>query len=254
MSKLQWKGSTLLAPVPAALVSCGTLEKPNALTIAWTGITCSDPPMTYISVRPERYSYDIIKESGEFVINLTSGAMARATDFCGVRSGREMDKLAATGLTVEPAKEIAAPVIAQSPLALECRVKQIIPLGSHDMFLAEIVAVDVEERLLDEAGKLHLEKAGLMAYSHGEYFAMGKKIGSFGYSVRKKRPKNPTGKRKNKRLPFRLSGRRFCFLGSLQGASRPAGPRRVAPRGGRRTGCPPGRCLRFAAASGGAAP
>ena len=154
MSKLQWKGSTLLAPVPAALVSCGTLEKPNALTIAWTGITCSDSPMTYISVRPERY------------------------------------------LTVEPAKEIAAPVIAQSPLALECRVKQIIPLGSHDMFLAEIVAVDVEERLLDEAGKLHLEKAGLMAYSHGEYFAMGKKIGSFGYSVRKKRPKNPTGKRK----------------------------------------------------------
>ena len=145
MSKLQWKGSTLLAPVPAALVSCGTLEKPNALTIAWTGITCSDPPMTYISVRPERYSYDIIKESGEFVINLTSGAMARATDFCGVRSGREMDKLAATDLTVEPAKEIAAPVIAQSPLALECRVKQIIPLGSHDMFLAEIVAVDVEE-------------------------------------------------------------------------------------------------------------
>lgn len=121
MSKLQWKGSTQLAPVPAALVSCGTLEKPNALTIAWTGITCSDPPMTYISVRPERYSYDIIKESGEFVINLTSGAMARATDFCGVRSGREMDKLAATGLTVEPAKEIAAPVIAQSPLALECR-------------------------------------------------------------------------------------------------------------------------------------
>ena len=169
MSKLQWKGSTLLAPVPAALISCGTLEKPNALTIAWTGITCSDPPMTYISVRPERYSYDIIKESGEFVINLTSGAMARATDFCGVRSGREMDKLAATGLTVEPAK---------------------------DMFLAEIVSVDVEERLLDEAGKLHLEKAGLMAYSHGEYFAMGKKIGSFGYSVRKKRPKNPTGKRK----------------------------------------------------------
>lgn len=196
MSKLQWKGSTLLAPVPAALVSCGTLEKPNALTIAWTGITCSDPPMTYISVRPERYSYDIIKESGEFVINLTSGAMARATDFCGVRSGREMDKLAVTGLTVEPAKEIAAPVIAQSPLALECRVKQIIPLGSHDMFLAEIVAVDVEERLLDETSKLHLEKAGLMAYSHGEYFAMGKKIGSFGYSVRKKRPKNPTGKRK----------------------------------------------------------
>ena len=188
MSKLQWKGSTLLAPVPAALVSCGTLEKPNALTIAWTGITCSDPPMTYISVRPERYSYDIIKKSGEFVINLTSGAMARATDLCGVRSGREMDKLAATGLTVEPAKEIAAPVIAQSPLALECRVKQIIPLGSHDLFLAQVVACDVDESLLDENGKLCLDKAKLIVYSHGEYLALGKKLGTFGYSVRKKKP------------------------------------------------------------------
>lgn len=196
MSKIQWKGSTLLAPVPAALVSCGTMENPNALTVAWTGITCSDPPMTYISVRSERYSYEIIKNSGEFVINLTTGAMARATDFCGVRSGREMDKLAAAGLTAEPANEVSAPVITQSPLSLECRVRQIIPLGSHDMFLAEIVAVDVEEKLLDEAGKLRLEKAGLMAYSHGEYFAMGKKIGSFGYSVRKKRPKNPNGKKR----------------------------------------------------------
>ena len=196
MSKIQWKGSTLLAPVPAALVSCGTMENSNALTVAWTGITCSDPPMTYISVRPERYSYEIIKNSGEFVINLTTGAMARATDFCGVRSGREMDKLAAAGLAAEPANGVSAPVIAQSPLSLECKVRQIIPLGSHDMFLAEIVAVDVEEKLLDEAGKLHLEKAGLMAYSHGEYFAMGKKIGSFGYSVRKKRPKNPNGKKK----------------------------------------------------------
>lgn len=196
MSKIQWKGSTLLAPVPAALVSCGTMENPNALTVAWTGITCSDPPMTYISVRPERYSYEIIKNSGEFVINLTTGAMARATDFCGVRSGREMDKLAAAGLTAEPANEVSAPVITQSPLSLECRVRQIISLGSHDMFLAEIVAVDVEEKLLDEAGKLRLEKAGLMAYSHGEYFAMGKKIGSFGYSVRKKRPKNPNGKKR----------------------------------------------------------
>lgn len=196
MSKIQWKGSTLLAPVPAALVSCGTMENPNALTVAWTGITCSDPPMTYISVRPERYSYEIIKNSGEFVINLTTGAMARATDFCGVRSGREMDKLAAAGLTAEPANEVSAPVIAQSPLSLECRVRQIIPLGSHDMFLAEIVAVDVEGKLLDEAGKLRLEKAGLMAYSHGEYFAIGKKIGSFGYSVRKKRPKNPNGKKR----------------------------------------------------------
>ena len=186
MSKLQWKGSTLLAPVPAALVSCGTLEKPNALTIAWTGITCSDPPMTYISVRPERYSYDIIKESGEFVINLTSGAMARATDFCGVRSGREMDKLAATDLTVEPAKEIAAPVIAQSPLALECRVKQIIPLGSHDMFLADVVAVHADEKYMDEKHKFHLEQAEPIIYSHGSYFGCGELLGTFGYSVKKR--------------------------------------------------------------------
>ena len=186
MSKLQWKGSTLLAPVPAALVSCGTLEKPNALTIAWTGITCSDPPMTYISVRPERYSYDIIKKSGEFVINLTSGAMARATDLCGVRSGREMDKLAATGLTVEPAKEIAAPVIAQSPLALECRVKQIIPLGSHDMFLADVVAVHADEKYMDEKHKFHLEQAEPIIYSHGSYFGCGELLGTFGYSVKKR--------------------------------------------------------------------
>ena len=189
MSKIQWKGSALLAPVPAALVSCGTVEQPNALAIAWTGITCSNPPMTYISVRPERYSHDIIKKSGEFVINLTAGPMTRATDFCGVRSGREMDKLTAAGLTVASAGAVSAPLIADSPLSLECRVTQILSLGSHDMFLAEIVAVDVEETLLDKDGKLHLEQAGLVAYSHGEYFALGKKVGSFGFSVRKKRPK-----------------------------------------------------------------
>ena len=189
MSKIQWKGSALLAPVPAALVSCGTVEQPNALAIAWTGIICSNPPMTYISVRPERYSHDIIKKSGEFVINLTAGPMTRATDFCGVRSGREVDKLAAAGLTVEPAGAVSAPLNAESPLTLECRVTQILSLGSHDMFLAEIVAVDVEEKLLDKDGKLHLEQAGLVAYSHGEYFALGKKVGSFGFSVRKKRPK-----------------------------------------------------------------
>ena len=189
MSKIQWKGSALLAPVPAALVSCGTVEQPNALAIAWTGITCSNPPMTYISVRPERYSHDIIKKSGEFVINLTAGPMTRATDFCGVRSGREMDKLTAAGLTVEPAGAVSAPLIAESPLSLECRVTQILPLGSHDMFLAEIVAVDVQEKLPDQDRKLHLEQEGPLAYSHGEYFALGKKVGSFGFSVRKKRPK-----------------------------------------------------------------
>lgn len=194
MSKINWKGSTLLAPVPAALVTCGTVENPNALTIAWTGITCSNPPMTYISVRPDRYSYELIKESGEFVINLTTASMIRGVDFCGVRSGRELDKLAHCGFTVEEGSAVAAPILTQSPVSIECRVKQILPLGSHDMFLAEIVAVDVEESIVDEAGKLHLEKCGLAAYSHGEYFQLGKKIGSFGFSVKKKRPKNPRGK------------------------------------------------------------
>ena len=196
MGKDIWKPGTVIYPVPAVMVSCGTMEQKNIITVAWTGTVNSDPAMTYVSIRPERHSYGIIRETGEFVINLTTGAMARATDFCGVRSGRDMDKLAAAKLAVEPASKLSAPVIAQSPLALECKVREIIPLGSHDMFLAEIVAVDVEEKLLDEAGKLHLEKAGLMAYSHGEYFAMGKKIGSFGYSVRKKRPKNPNLKKK----------------------------------------------------------
>ena len=194
MSKINWKGSTLLAPVPAALVTCGTVENPNALTIAWTGITCSNPPMTYISVRPERYSYGLIKESSEFVINLTTASMIRGVDFCGVRSGRELDKLAHCGFTVEEGSAVSAPILTQSPVSIECRVKQILPLGSHDMFLAEIVAVDVEESIVDEAGKLHLEKCGLAAYSHGEYFQLGKKIGSFGFSVKKKRPKNPRGK------------------------------------------------------------
>lgn len=194
MSKINWKGSTLLAPVPAALVTCGTVENPNALTIAWTGITCSNPPMTYISVRPERYSYGLIKESGEFVINLTTASMIRGVDFCGVRSGQELDKLAHCGFTVEEGSAVAAPILTQSPVSIECRVTQILPLGSHDMFLAEIVAVDVEESIVDEAGKLHLEKCGLAAYSHGEYFQLGKKIGSFGFSVKKKRPKNPRGK------------------------------------------------------------
>lgn len=196
MSKIHWKGSTLLGPLPAALVTCGTLEKPNAIAIGWTGITCSNPPQTYISVRPERYSYDLIKESGEFVINLTTGAMARKVDFCGVKSGRDMDKLKECGFTVEPGTETSAPVLCQSPLALECKVNQILHLGSHDMFLADIVAVHVEEDLVDEDGRLCMEKAGLMNYYHGTYFAQGKKIGSMGYSVRKKRPKNPNPKKK----------------------------------------------------------
>ena len=197
MAKIKWKGSTLLAPVPAALVTCGDEEKANVLTIGWTGILNSQPPKTYISVRPERYSHDIIKEKKEFVINLTPSLLARAVDFCGVRSGRDTDKFAECKLTKEPATEVACPTIAECPLSIECKVTDIIPLGSHDMFVADIVAVDVDGELLDEEGKLHLEKAGLCAYIHGDYFAIGKKVGTFGFSVKKKKKKKYDNSSKN---------------------------------------------------------
>ncbi len=186
MKKQHWNGGAMLGPVPPALVSCGTVEKANALTIAWTGIINTIPPKTYISVRPERYSYDIIKESGEFVINLPTEKIVKAVDYCGCRTGAKEDKLAKCGLTVSPSVKISAPMIDQSPVSLECKVTDIIPLGSHHMFLADIVGVNVDEDLLDEKGKLHLSKAGLCAYAHGEYFSLGKKIGDFGFSVRRK--------------------------------------------------------------------
>ncbi|MGI5896104.1 MAG: flavin reductase family protein [Oscillospiraceae bacterium] len=186
MEKISWKGGALLAPVPPVLVSCGSMEHPNLLTVGWTGITNTIPPKTYISLRPERYSYGLIKNSGVFVINLTTVDLVRAADFCGVRSGRDFDKFQETGLTALPAPETGCPMLAESPLSLECRVTQTIPLGSHEMFLADIVAVQVDPALIDQAGKLHLERCGLAAYAHGEYFALGKKLGTFGFSVRKK--------------------------------------------------------------------
>lgn len=191
MGKINWNPAAILAPVPPALVSCGTLEHPNVLTVAWTGIVNSSPVMTYISLRPERYSYGLIKDSGEFAINLTTASLVRSADLCGVRSGRDTDKFAACPLTAEAAFKISAPTIAESPLSLECTVKEIIPLGSHHMFLAEVVSVDVDSRYLDDNGKLCLQKSGLAAYAHGEYYALGKKIGSFGFSVKKKRTKKP---------------------------------------------------------------
>lgn len=187
MSKITWKGGTLLAPLPPALITCGTLEKPNVLTVAWTGILATNPPKTYISVRPTRYSHQLIKESGEFVINLTTAPIIRAADTCGVRSGREVDKFALTGLTPEPATQVACPTIAQSPISLECRVTQVVELGSHDMFMADIVAVNVDPQYLDKDGKLHLERSSLAAFSHGSYYSLGKKIGSLGFSVRRRR-------------------------------------------------------------------
>ena len=188
MAKIDWKGSTLLSPVPPALVSCGTPEHPNALCIAWTGIVNSQPPKTYVSVRPERYSHGLIRESGEFVINLPTTALAKAVDWCGVKSGRDVDKFAAMGLHAAPASKVGCPLLAESPVSLECKVFQCLELGSHDLFLADVVAVDVDEALLDSAGKLHLERAGLLAYAHGDYYALGKQLGKFGWSVRKKKP------------------------------------------------------------------
>lgn len=188
MSKQVWKPGNLLAPVPPVLVSCGNMEKPNLITIAWAGTINSDPVRVSISVRPERYSHGLITESGEFVINLPTQKILRAVDWCGVKSGRDVDKFKEMGLTAVPGSAVNAPVLAESPVNLECRVFQTIPLGSHDLFLADVVAVDVDPALLDSAGKLHLEKAGLLAYAHGDYYALGKQLGKFGWSVRKKKP------------------------------------------------------------------
>lgn len=178
----------MLYPVPAVMVSCGREgERPNILTVAWAGTICSDPVMVSISVRKERFSYNIIKETGEFVINLTTKQLVRATDYCGVRSGKDHDKFAEMKLTAAKAAKLACPVIEESPVNIECRVKEILELGSHTMFVAEVVAVDVDESYLDAKGRLQMDKMDLISYSHGEYFELGKKLGSFGYSVRKKK-------------------------------------------------------------------
>ncbi|MBR5282729.1 MAG: flavin reductase family protein [Alistipes sp.] len=186
--KQSWKPGTMIYPVPAVLVSVGENEQEyNLFTVAWTGTVCTSPPMCYISVRPERHSYDILRRTGEFVINLTTGRLARATDWCGVRSGRDYDKFREMGLTPVMAEQVKAPIIDESPVAIECRVKQIIPLGTHDMFLAEVVNVQVDEEFIDaESGKLDLQRADLITYCHGEYFHLGDVIGHFGWSVRKK--------------------------------------------------------------------
>ena len=187
IEKVKWPAGTLIAPVPAVLVSCGDMEKSNIFTVAWTGIINSTPAKTYISVRKERFSYEIIKNSGEFVLNLTTRDLVKATDFCGVRSGKNIDKFKEMKLTRSKANEVKCPLVGESPISIECRVTDIVPLGTHDMFLADIVAVNVDEKLIDKNGKLHLDKANLIAYSHGEYFELGKKLGKFGYSVQKKK-------------------------------------------------------------------
>ena len=189
MAKIKWRGGALTAPVPPAMVTCGDMERSNIITVAWTGITNTVPPKTYISVRPSRFSYGLIKESGEFVINLTPATLIKEADYCGIYTGAKVDKFAKCGFTKEAASEVACPVIAESSLSLECRVTDVIELGSHHMFMADIVAIDVDDSLLDESGKMHLERAGLAAFAHGEYFELGRKIGKFGFSAQKKRKK-----------------------------------------------------------------
>ena len=187
MSKIVWKGGALAAPLPPCMVTCSDGERDNIISIAWTGIVNTIPPKTYISVRPSRHSYEMIKKSGEFVVNLTPVSLIKTADFCGIHTGAKVDKFERCGLHKATASAVSVPLIEECPLALECKVTDVIPLGSHDMFLADIVAVDVDETLIDKAGKLHLERAGLAAFAHGEYFALGGKIGDFGFSVRKKK-------------------------------------------------------------------
>lgn len=199
MSKQLWKPGNMLYPLPAVMVSAGDAKgNTNILTIAWTGTVCTNPAMVYISVRPERYSYPMIRETGEFVINLTTEKMAWATDYCGVKSGREVDKWEKTGLHKEAAEKLRyAPLIGESPVNIECRVTEVQELGSHHMFLAMVEAVHADEGYLNAENQLELNKAGLLMYSHGEYLATGRMIGTFGYSIRKKRAiKKNTGKKK----------------------------------------------------------
>lgn len=188
LAKVHWKGSTLLAPVPPAMVTCSRGDEINIITVAWTGIVNSQPPKTYISVRPSRHSHEMIRASREFAIHLTPKNLVRAADWCGIQTGAKVNKFERCHLTPEPASVISAPLIAECPVALECRVTDVIPLGSHDMFLADIVAVDADERLLDGEGKLRMERADLVAYAHGDYYELGRRLGAFGFSVAKKRP------------------------------------------------------------------
>ena len=197
MSKINFKPGNMLYPLPAVMVCCGDIaQEANILTVAWTGTICTNPPMVYISVRPERYSYAMIRETGEFVINLTTKKLARATDFCGVRSGRDLDKWNECHLTKIPADTVRCPMIAESPVNIECQVTEINELGSHHMFLAKVTAVHVDDAYIDEKGTFHLNDTGLLAYSHGTYHELAKAMGNFGYSVRKTHRKKQKRKKR----------------------------------------------------------
>ena len=223
MARKSFKAGALTAPLPPVMVTVGDMESSNIITIGWTGILSTIPPRTYISVRPERYSYKMLKDNGEFVINLTTASQARVVDYAGIYTGAKVDKFKECKLTKLASKEVSAPTIAECPLALECRVVEVIPMGTHDVFIADIVSVSCDDSIIDEAGKIRFDKAGLLAYAHGEYFALGEKLGSFGFSTKKpsarknapkkinsdSKPKsapveNKTDKEENKKRPFYL--------------------------------------------------
>ena len=189
MSKIMWKSGTFLYLIPAVMVSCGTMEKSNIITVAWTGIINTNPAMVYISVRSSRYSYSLIKEQGEFVINLTNKKLAKATDWCGVKTGAKVDKFKEMNLHKEKANFVKCPMIKESPVSIECKVKEIKELGSHHMFIAEVLSINPDEKYIDEKGAFDISKCDLIAYLNGHYYEMGKKIGKFGFSVKKK-PRN----------------------------------------------------------------
>ena len=187
MAKTTWKAGTFLYPLPVVMVSCGTMEKSNIITVAWTGIINTDPAMVYISVRPNRYSHDLIINQGEFVINLTNERLTRATDWCGVRSGAKYDKFKEMNLHKEKAEFVKCPMIEESPVSVECKVKEVKSLGTHDMIIAEVLAIHPDEKYIDEKGAFDISKCNLIAYSNGHYYSLGRKIGKFGYSVQKKK-------------------------------------------------------------------
>ena len=189
MGKRLWKSGTFLYPIPAVMVSCGTMEKSNIITVAWTGIINTNPAMVYISVRPIRYSYNLIKEQGEFVINLTNRNLVKATDWCGVKTGAKVDKFKEMNLHKEKANFVKCPLIKESPVSIECKVKEIKELGSHHMFIAEVLGINASEEYIDEKGAFDISKCDLIAYSNGHYYSLGKKLGKFGFSVQKKKEK-----------------------------------------------------------------
>lgn len=189
MSRTIWKPGTFIYPLPVVMVSCGDMDNSNIITVAWTGILNTDPANCYISVRPERYSYNLIKESKEFVINLTTKDLVYKVDWCGVKTGAKVDKFKEMNLTKEKAKNVKCPIIKESPVAIECRVKEIRKLGSHDMFVAEVLSIDADDKYIDDKGAFDISKCDLITYANGKYFSLGKQVGKFGFSVQKKKRK-----------------------------------------------------------------